>query len=66
MRLQTTRSDFAFMACFRRPSCPVCGDSLFAATATEFNAQGRIVHTWTCESCAHEFQTAVDIPTHGV
>jgi hypothetical protein len=59
MRLQTTHSDLAFMACFRRPACPLCGDQLFAATATEFDVQGIIVHTWSCESCEHEFRTSV-------
>ena len=47
---------------FQRPACPRCGDMLFAATATEFLGQGNIRHTWTCETCDHEFRTAVALP----
>jgi hypothetical protein len=44
---------------FRRPACPSCGDMLFAAAATEFLGKGQIRNTWSCESCDHEFHTAL-------
>ena len=47
---------------FRRPACPRCGDMLFAASATEFLGQGKILNTWSCESCEHEFRTAFAMP----
>lgn len=61
MRVHTTRSDQAYMACLRRPACPACGERQFAATATEFTEE-RIVHTWVCEDCEHEFRTVIAIP----
>lgn len=62
MRFHTAQHDLRFTGFFQRPTCPQCGDGLFAATATEFVSNGLILHTWHCESCAHEFRTAVDIP----
>lgn len=62
MRVHTTHSDRAYMACLRRPNCPACGESLIAATATEFT-EGLIVHTWSCDSCEHEFRTNVPVPS---
>ena len=44
-----------------RPACPRCGDMLFAAVATEFRGKGRIHNSWICDSCDHEFCTAVQI-----
>ena len=44
-----------------RPACPRCGDMLFAAVATEFRGKGRVHNSWICESCEHEFCTAVEI-----
>ncbi len=62
MRLHTTHSDQAYVACLRRPACPACGECLFAASATEFTV-GMIVNTWTCDACEHEFRTSVRIPS---
>jgi len=45
-----------------RPNCPRCGEMLFAATATEFLGDGYICNSWSCESCDHEFNTAVKVP----
>ncbi|GIK82376.1 MAG: hypothetical protein KJZ73_12965 [Pseudorhodoplanes sp.] len=45
-----------------RPHCPQCGETLFAATATEFLGRGRLVNTWSCDACDHVFQTMVKVP----
>ena len=50
---------------FRRPACPHCGETLFAAAATEFLGNGRIRNTWSCDSCEHEFRTATAVPYEG-
>jgi ribosomal protein S27AE len=67
MRLQSdapaSRSGLARFPFFQRPACPRCGDTMFAATATEYFGQGRIRHSWSCEACRHEFQTAVVVPS---
>jgi len=68
MRLHTdvpsSRASLALLPFSQRPTCPRCGDIMFAATATEYFGQGRIRHSWSCESCQHEFQTAVEMPSH--
>lgn len=46
---------------FARPICPRCGDVLLVAEASEFDAHGRILHTWSCDSCGHEFQTSITL-----
>jgi transposase-like protein len=52
------------MPFFQRPFCPHCGEATFAATATEYAGKGRIRNSWSCESCRHEFQTDVEMPSH--
>ncbi len=47
---------------FQRPTCPQCGDGLFAAAATEFLGHGRIRNIWSCDSCEYEFRTAYAVP----
>jgi hypothetical protein len=68
MQLQTdapaSRYGLALYPFFQRPACPCCGDTMFAATATEYFGQGLIRHSWSCEICLHEFQTAVELPSH--
>lgn len=48
---------------FRRhllqPACPRCGDMLTAATGAELAARGSIRNSWSCDSCGHDFVTAV-------
>jgi len=35
---------------------------LFAAAATEFLGQGKITNIWSCDTCDHEFRTALAMP----
>jgi hypothetical protein len=37
---------------------------MFAATATSYFGDGRIRHSWSCEACRHEFETAIEMPEH--
>ncbi len=41
------------------PRCPRCNDMLFAAAASEHVSDKQIRHTWSCDSCGHEFATSV-------
>ena len=50
----------AFARYFARPQCPRCGDAQFAPEHSEFVGEGVIHHTWSCESCGHEFGTTVE------
>jgi hypothetical protein len=43
----------------QRPTCPRCGDTLLAAEASELIARGHIRNSWSCDSCGHDFVTAV-------
>ena len=42
-----------------RPACPCCGDTLMAAAGAELAARGYIRNSWVCDSCGHDFVTAV-------
>ena len=52
---------FEFRRYLSNPSCPRCGNHLVAAEASEFLRDGQIRHSWACESCGHDFQTAVTL-----
>ena len=52
---------FEFRRYLSNPSCPRCGNHLVAAEASEFVPGGHIRHSWACESCGHDFQTAVTL-----
>lgn len=68
MRVQTDVSTklpkLPLIALFQRPACPRCGEGMFAATAVEYVAPDRMRHSWSCESCGHEFRTATQMPSH--
>jgi transposase-like protein len=58
------RNGLALVAFFQRPACPSCGEAMFAATGTEYFGGGHIRNSWSCDICQHEFQTAVEMPSH--
>ena len=48
-----------FRRYLERPICPRCGDPLLAAEASALVARGLIRNSWSCDSCGHDFVTAV-------
>jgi hypothetical protein len=38
---------------------------MFAAADTKLVGDGLILYTWNCDSCDHEFRTAVEFTPHG-
>ena len=52
---------FEFRRYLSNPSCPRCGDHMFAAEASALLHNGHIQHSWACESCGEEFQTSVEL-----
>ncbi len=46
---------------WQQPACPECGNRLLAPEASEFLADGRIRHSWTCEDCGASFRTAIKL-----
>jgi transcription elongation factor Elf1 len=45
--------------CLERPACPHCGDTPLAPEASELVARRLIRHSWSCDSCGHDFATAI-------
>ena len=45
----------------QRPACPRCGEVLLVAEESEFDVHGRIRHSWSCDSCGHEFRTSITL-----
>ena len=46
---------------FSRTICPECGQMPLAPEASEFFDDGRIRHSWACDTCGNEFRTAVKL-----
>jgi ribosomal protein S27AE len=46
---------------FAMPSCPRCGDTVFAPEISEHVSAHEVRHRWSCESCGHGFVTSVDL-----
>lgn len=46
-----------------RPRCPQCGDAQLVPERSEFAGEGRVRHTWWCDACGTEFDTAVEFVT---
>ncbi len=44
---------------FRTTSCPQCGERLHAPAWSEYLNERCIRHTWSCDACDYEFETAV-------
>jgi len=40
-------------------SCPHCDELVVAPEVSEFVSDGKVRHFWSCDSCGHEFKTAV-------
>jgi|RhiMetdeSRZDD1v2_1073273.scaffolds.fasta_scaffold169039_3 rubredoxin len=45
-----------------RPSCPTCGEGAVVSEKSTYAETGRIRHSWHCDGCGHEFDTAVTLP----
>jgi hypothetical protein len=41
-------------------SCTHCDDTVIAPTRSEYQSRHHVRHSWSCESCGHEFETSVD------
>ncbi len=47
-----------------RPSCPLCGEKMFAATASALMDQGSVRSLWSCDECGCGFTTERAIACH--
>jgi hypothetical protein len=44
---------------YDKNTCPQCQAWLLAPTWSEYLNERCVRHTWSCESCSYEFETAV-------
>jgi transcription elongation factor Elf1 len=58
-----TRSTPLSVQRFGRSFCPECNDMLLAPAASEFVSESLIRHFWSCDTCGHEFETSVKLPS---
>ncbi len=47
-----------------RPSCPLCGEEMFAATASAFVDEWSVRSLWSCDACGCGFTTERIIVCH--
>ena len=39
-------------------ACMLCNDSLIAPNLSEYVSERHVRHSWSCESCDHQFETS--------
>ena len=47
------------LSTYRKNNCPQCSAWLLAPTWSEYLHERCVRHTWSCEACGYEFETAV-------
>jgi rubredoxin len=47
------------LSTYDKNSCPQCQSWLLAPTWSEYLHERCVRHTWSCETCGYEFETAV-------
>ena len=59
MKLQTETAVRDRLATHDRNSCPQCAGWLMAPDWSEHLSDRCVRHTWSCEACGYQFETAV-------
>jgi rubredoxin len=62
MALHTEAKAGARLATYKSNNCPQCNASLLAPNWSEHLSERCVRHTWSCEACGYEFETAVFFP----
>jgi rubredoxin len=62
MALQAETATRARLAISNKNSCPQCGEWLLAPDWSEYLSDRCVRHTWSCEPCGYQFETAVVFP----
>ena len=47
------------LATYSKNNCPQCGEWLLAPDWSEYFSERCVRHTWSCQACSYEFETAV-------
>ena len=62
MALHTEAKAGARLATHKNNNCPQCRASLLAPSWSEHLSERCVRHTWSCDACGYEFETAVFFP----
>ncbi len=62
MALHTETTARSRLATYNKNSCPQCSQWLLAPTWSEYLSERCVRHTWSCDACGYEFETAVFFP----
>jgi rubredoxin len=55
------------LATYSKNHCPQCGEWLLAPDWSEYFNDRCVRHTWSCQACSYEFETAVFFaPSEGI
>ena len=59
MSLHTQTATRASLVTFKKNNCPQCGEWIMAPDWSEYLDSRCVRHTWSCEACDYQFETAV-------
>jgi C4-type Zn-finger protein len=59
MTLHTEATARTRLVTYDKNNCPQCQAWLLAPTWSEYFNERCVRHTWTCDACGYEFETAV-------
>ena len=59
MTLQTETATRARLVANSKNNCPQCSEALLAPEWSEYVTDRCVRHTWSCEACGYQFETAV-------
>jgi hypothetical protein len=59
MALHTETAIRARLATYSKNNCPQCREWLMAPNWSEYLNERCVRHTWSCEACGYQFETAV-------
>jgi len=59
MTLQTATATPAHLVGNSKNNCPQCSEALLAPEWSEYVNDRCVRHSWSCEACGYQFETAV-------
>ncbi|HEX3506530.1 MAG TPA: hypothetical protein VHU22_24365 [Xanthobacteraceae bacterium] len=62
MSLHTQTATWASLVTYKKNNCPQCGEWIMAPDWSEYVDSRCVRHTWSCEACDYQFETAVYFP----
>ncbi len=59
MTLRTETATRPYLLSANKNNCPQCREWLLAPDWSEYLSDRCVRHTWTCDACGYQFETAV-------